>query len=48
MKCCEKARFNINISMIQRNGDPYVYLSNESNQYVDFDNLFINQKQGSL
>jgi len=34
--------------VIRRNGYLYVYLSNESNQNVDFDNLVVNQKRGPL
>jgi len=34
--------------VVRRNGYLYVYLSNESNQNVDFDNLVISQKRGPL
>ena len=34
--------------VIRRNGYLYVYLSNESNQFVDFDNLVINHRTGPL
>jgi RHS repeat-associated protein len=34
--------------VVRRNGYLYVYLSNESNQNVDFDNLIINQTRGPL
>jgi RHS repeat-associated protein len=34
--------------VIRRNGYLYVYLSNESNQNVDFDNLVVNQRRGPL
>ena len=34
--------------VVRRNGYLYVYVSNESNQYVDFDNLVIQHRRGPL
>src|SRR5450432_1618993 len=34
--------------VVRRNGYLYVYLSNESNQFVDFDNLVISHRRGPL
>jgi RHS repeat-associated protein len=38
----------LNQLVIRRNGWIYIYVSNESNQYVYFDNLVINLKHGPL